>query len=354
VGSIPNDIYGANPVQTSAEAFAGELTSGRNGKPKWTESYEHANANVTASDFGLGNYNGNNAVFYAGHGDFGLVDLAYMNQTGPLSSQYFGPGALRGNLPENAGIDQNIGTISGPQWLFFASSDTVTPPGNLVPNDAPDFDSNWAPAFRTVPGRPTGLHGIYGSWQGPGPCGDPYVQTVPGRTCDISAPQVKQVGQQLAQYLWTNVQPIVIHDAWLDAEVDAGLQVGPTTFEDMNNVADTFTGQPGINNSPGGNSYNFTCLCASSTASKSQVTVKPDTFVLQPMTLNSEPINEATQQNRAQSYLGEPVTNQGDGLKTTLTTASGLYGAHIYNSGAVVLNARSQSNPMAFSAAQAE
>ena len=48
------------------------------------------------------------------------------------------------------------------------------------------------------------------------------------------------------------------------------------------------------------------------------------------------------------------MVSQTDGSKTMMTTQSGLFGAHVYNSGAVVINAHSQSNPLNFSESQAQ
>lgn len=357
VASIPNLVVpNVNPMQAAAENFAAQLTSTTSGRSPWSLSFEHSQTQVSAADFGNGVSSSNDAVFYAGHGDVGLALLPYCNESAAINQQYFGPGASSPSS-NNGGTKRNINVVTGLKWLFLASSDSVTPPAGLVPNDNnPAYDGDWRPAFRSGPGSPGGLHGLYGAWEGPGTCSDTQTNMLPGRTCDISTYYIYQAGPKLGAYLWSNAQPIVVHDAWNDALVDSGFEVGSSEIEDQNNLTDTFTGTAGINPNPGGQHYNFSWLGSTNVGTPTRKAITPDTFALEPMWLTLESWNESNNVSRAQSYLGENVTTAaaGDGTRTHYTTASGLYGGHTNNSGAVVINAHSQSNPMAFTESQAQ
>jgi len=346
------DIPSYNPY-VAANNFAAGLTTGAQNIPRaqWTVLTNHQDIAVSASDFDASSTSQRDAVLFAGHGDIGLVQFSCTNnQSYPLSQQYWGPGTatvVNRYQPNGKNLP---GVVGGRlKWVFLLSSDSVSPPKQFPFDPSPDFVGDWVPAFRSSPGHPGSLHGLYGAWQSPGSCNNPALNTYPGRTCDISDLVLPGIASSLPGYIYSTVQPLIVHDAFQHAMLDNGMEFGWSEFEDANNIADTFTGGTGWNANPGANLYEFTLIVPHNVIGAPAIQLQPHTFTLEPYALNRESINDAAQQSRAQSYLNETVYSTDNGSFKEMRTNSGLVARHNYStSGAIIISGKAFNNVLAF------
>ena len=343
---------GTDPIG-DADAFA-VLMKGSAYTP-WSQITRLTAAQVLATSFQK--YQASlDAVMFEGHGAPGINALQDIDTPGyTADQQYWGVGDDYANSAGKNSINnyqQNFGTgysaITGRlKWLFNLSSDTVAAPAYVDPND-PQWTAVWSKAFGGS------LHGIYGSWQQPGTCSDPNQPPI-GRTCDITN---GHTGQYFAQNILptsSSTEGNDIHDAWIEAFMEAGQDARWTMYEDENARDDQISG-PGDGTAPPSyastlsGSIDFFFSQPPSVTGVNSVSVAAVTFALNPQSLTNEAINasSAAAQYEPQA-VATPISNSDNGSVYKASTNYGGTQQQYATSGAVVYTGPKPANPIAFS-----
>jgi len=310
----------------------------------WGNTANYRDDNVTASAMTATESN-SDALFFAGHGDPGLMQLLYGEENArPQDQTSWGPGSTSHDYPSNLSGFPVQGRL---KWIFAYSSQTASAPASLYPNNS-QLTTNWLPAFGGS------LHGIYGFEIRPGACrvGDPgFIRPI--WTCDITtSPGQSFVQKFLVRTLTSNpLEPI--HSAWENTAKDIGLGDKWGIWEDGATLGDVFSNDSaGVNFAPGGEIWYYYTVDPSGTFVGTPRSVGNDTFTLQPANLSPEPLNDSTMLNNAQPYFGNPDTYVNDGSTSTATKGATTI-MHDLRTGALTFHGASQVNPMPFSQSDA-
>jgi hypothetical protein len=281
----------------------------------------------------------NDALFFAGHGDVGLMQLYFGETAGePASQTSWGPGASDNQYPNNLSGFPVQGKL---KWMFAYSSMTAAPPASLYPS-RPDLTTNWAPAFGGS------LHGLYGFAVHPLTNG-----TV---TPDITlGPGQRFVQAFLSRAMAVNpYEPI--HSAWINGAKDADVGELIGIWEDGANSGDVLAADSaGINFKPGGEIWYFWVdnSFEQNAFVGSPKTVGGDTFRLQPLSVNPEPLDDTTMLGNAQAQFGSADTYSNDG-SVSIATKGATTISHDLRTGALTFHGTAQLNPVGFNQAQAQ
>ena len=329
-GSIPG-----NTSALGAKNFANAFTAAGWGQldiPILTD------AQVTGGSFSSSNGSAD-VLYFRGHGVPGLVALSeqYVSSF-PAANQAWGVGNTSGSFSGQVLKYSSAGLPASGRlkWIFLNSSDSVAGPPEYDSTD-PDWTANWRKAFGGS------LHGVYGSWQAPGSCAS---QGNPLRTCDIQSDN--DIDQLFAGYALPNpnssaVPPInqggYVHDAWMSAMQDAGYDSSWSEWEDVFAGTDIVSG-PGAGAVPPSYTpvlngtaqfyYNASTIGNVMTP----MTVKRNTFTLNPQSLTNESINHAALAQQFATYLPSPAIHD-DGITYTVRQWPAVF-QHVYGrSGAV-------------------
>lgn len=286
---------------------------------------------VTAPIF-KNSFGSSDVVWFSGHGSDGQLQFAGAQMSlYPPDQQCWGPGHLAQD-----GSCRNISPVTGrTKWIFAYSSDSTSAPGSQWPQN-PEATADWRPAFGGS------LHGIYGFWQPPGSCQQPFDST---RKCDIKKELGPDFAKKLVQLLIEQQpQNKTVHAAWVMAAGTLGQFGNWSIWEDQFAKNDYITS--GTTSSPSGWIYYYNTL-KSNGVQVGHVNVGNETFTLSSLSLRAEPVDDNTLLNQLQPYYGSPSVYTNDGV-TTVARKDNAFAQHYLATGATAFYGDMQYNAVTF------
>jgi hypothetical protein len=324
-----NDIADADSFAVLAKNQAG-----------YTQYARLLDSNVSASSMTLYNQLAD-AMYYSGHGDFGLAVFG--------DCSLWGPGSVDGYFTANpAGLPVGGSNVGNLKWMMLSSSNTAAGPPNAVPLSSQAlrnrYSANWNGAFGH------GLHGIYGGWQPP----NSGLADIGGYVFGQSFGILAITGCNACIGISSNSQ--TVHDSWKGALTSTQDNVGWAIWEDSNASSDHLSGREPSNGSApaayasslSGNVQFYDNQNANGIATQS-VTPDNSTFTVVPYSLANQSVDHTSLYNQFASQSATTPTVVDDGVTYTVQSSAGLLSHEYGLSGAVVYVTASLLNPMTIS-----